>query len=369
MYIIKKIKNKKQTTTLSMTIDALRFPLALMIILLHNNPLGIQVALHNNNMDLYYLYPVYYTIQHLFTNDITRIAVPLFFFISGYLFFLKLSESPPHHHYSRKMKGLMKRIVVPYFLWNVIYILFNFMIQTFFASFIQGDQKLYADYSWSDWLHFIWYPAGGHLWFLRDLFVVSVCSLPLFFVLRNKILGLCTVLLLGVVWFLDAPKVFGLITVESFFFWSVGTYVCLSKIDFSDSQKLVLPVVLIYTYVLVVEMLLWHYDISSFIYFERLGICIGLLLALAITAKFLTKHNLQTNPLLPKSSFFIYLSHGIVLLLFCRAFTMFVPTSELSLILEYFIVPPVVAALLFWIYRLMSKYTPSFLKLLNGGRV
>lgn len=361
----------KQRPVYSLVIDALRFPLALMIVLLHNNPLGIQVALCDNNLDLYHQYPVYYSIQHLFTNNITRIAVPLFFFFSGFLFFLKYKESSSKAlsvYYGGKIKRVLKTIVAPYFIWNAIYILFNLLIQYFFAGYLQGGQLLYKDYVWSDWLHLIWFPAGGHLWYLRDLFIVSICSLPLFFVLRNKILGLCTILLFGCLWAYGTSNIFGVMTIESFFFWSMGSYICLHGIDLSSARKKLPIIAALYIVTLVVEMLLWRYGMPSFIYIERLGICIGALLTLAVTSKLLISHNLEINKLLPKASFFIYLSHSIILLFISRAYTKFTPLSEMSLILEYFIAPILVAALLVWLYKIMSRYTPSLLKVLTGGR-
>lgn len=206
------------------------------------------------------------------------------------------------------------------------------------------------------------------MWYLRDLFVVSICSLPLFYLFRNKVLGIITVLLLFGAWLLGAPNLFGIITIESFFFWGLGAFICLQGFDFTLLRKYLKPFSLLYAMVLVVEVLLWRADNDIFVYFERFGICTGLVLAISLAAQLLNNNNIKIHPLLPKSSFFIYLSHGIVLLLICRAFTMFAITQA-TLIVEYFIIPPIVAGILLWVYRLISKYTPSFLRLLNGGRV
>lgn len=355
----------------SQTIDFLRFPLAIMVILLHNNPLGIQLSLSDNNMSLYHQFPLYFSIHHLFTNDVTRIAVPLFFFISGYLFFLKYRESKEPisigNYYQGKIKGAFHSIVVPFFLWNIIYILLNFCIQTFFSAYMKGSQMHYVDYGWQEWLHYFLFP--GHLWFLRDLFVVSVCSILLFYALKNKILGIVFLIASFLGWFWGCPDIFGVVTIDSFLFWSIGAWCCLNNIDFTGLKKYVVPLGCIYMVLLVFDITLWRMDNSFFIYFERLAICLGLMFTISFTAKLLSKKDISIDPVLPKSSYFIYLSHCLLLLVVLRLYMMFVPSNEILLMVEYFVVPPVVAVFLVWAYKLMASFTPSLLKLLNGGRI
>ena len=54
-----------------------------------------------------------------------EIGVPLFFTISGYLFFLNYSK----YDYYRKIKTRTKSLLVPYLIWNTFFICVYFIIQ------------------------------------------------------------------------------------------------------------------------------------------------------------------------------------------------------------------------------------------------
>lgn len=73
---------------LSKTIDWLRFPLAMLVILIHvypqTNPLFVPIQdININNIDTLVLYSIIGRFGHYFS----QIAVPFFFFTSGYYFF------------------------------------------------------------------------------------------------------------------------------------------------------------------------------------------------------------------------------------------------------------------------------------------
>lgn len=72
----------------SRTIAFLRFPLIVGVVLIHSKMSdvvigGVKMA---NVTD----YPVFEKFMHLFSEIFPAIAVPLFFFISGFLFFYKV---------------------------------------------------------------------------------------------------------------------------------------------------------------------------------------------------------------------------------------------------------------------------------------
>lgn len=362
------------TPLYSRIIDFLRFPLAVLIILLHNNPLGIQFAMHENDMDSYNSAPVYYLLHHLFTNNIARIAVPLFFFIPGYLFFLKFCKNSdrytPMSYYSYKLKGTLKSVVMPYFVWNAISFLFFFFIHIFLSVYMKGDELRYADYTVWDWTKLLWYPASGHLWFLRDLFAVSVYSLPLYYILRNRLLGFCAIIALFVLWMIGSYHIFRVITIDSFLFWTGGAYLCIQQKDITVNYKKVLALsIIVYIILLPIEVWLWNTDNDAFLYLGKLLLCVGIVSAISSAATFLSARDIKVPSLLPKSSFFIYLSHALLLIIIVRLWMTIVPHTQSMLILEYFLVPIIASIILLMVYKLMSRYTPSILKLLNGGRI
>lgn len=363
----------------SRIIQVLRFPLALLVIFLHNNPLGIQTALSDNDLILYNQFTGYYTFQHLVSNNLTRIAVPLFFFFSGWLFFKKLKTLSSIHSQKKnvttyvfsKIKKNVFTILVPYIIWNLIFVLMNFTVQELFADSIELHQKFYSNYSLRDWISLIYYPAGGHLWFLRDLFIVSLCSLPLYYLLSKFRRGLLFVIILTIIYIFIPSNILGVISVDSFYFWILGAFLCLSDSRFLYRQRLQLFTSILYILLLIVEIVLWRSNNDRFIYVERLGICVGAYALILLTYRLLLKSNYIDTSLttsLSKSSFFIYLSHIIVLILVTRLYKSYVPITEISLFLEYCIIPPLTAMILFLVYKFMQKNLPTLMAVLNGGR-
>ena len=61
----------------------------------------------------------YNIVQVLFSQGICRVAVPMFYFISGYLFYNELKEWN-WEVYGRKLKSRVSTILIPYCIWNII---------------------------------------------------------------------------------------------------------------------------------------------------------------------------------------------------------------------------------------------------------
>ena len=97
------MENKKY---LSETIGVLRFPLMVCIVLRH-------IIIWNKEK-----YLLVNEIDHFITETFTLIAVPLFFFMSGFLFFNGVDRFG-RSEYFNKLKSRVKRLLIPYLLWGV----------------------------------------------------------------------------------------------------------------------------------------------------------------------------------------------------------------------------------------------------------
>ena len=89
----------------SNVITALRFPLMVMIVLLHASTAASYTS--EKTIYGYVIYP--------FAMWLGESGVPTFFFISGFLFFFS------NKSYVEKLKGRFYSLVIPYFLWNLCY--------------------------------------------------------------------------------------------------------------------------------------------------------------------------------------------------------------------------------------------------------
>ncbi len=70
---------------LSQTISFLRFPLIVGVVLIHSQFIGVVI----NGVEQVETtdYPVFSAVSYLVSNIFASVAVPLFFFFSGFLFF------------------------------------------------------------------------------------------------------------------------------------------------------------------------------------------------------------------------------------------------------------------------------------------
>lgn len=189
----------------SEVIKVLRFPLAMMVVFLHAEPFidGWDITDMNvGNMGANMAGIIMYSISHI----LTQIAVPIFFVISGYLFFKKL-EIWDRNEWSRKMRSRVSSLLIPYLLWVVFFCCVHIArhvvaghgmaemlsIVTQWVKEQGGILNLF-------WSSSVWEggadnvfgqkvlmsgPMPFHLWFIRDLIVMILLS-PLFYVLLHK---------------------------------------------------------------------------------------------------------------------------------------------------------------------------------------
>lgn len=111
----------------------------------------------------------------------TQMALPALFLISGFLLFKNYSISC----YSNKLKRRVRRLLVPYVIWNVTFVVFYLLCGKFIPRLSIRVASFGLDSfsgAFSKILDLTVHPIDGPLWFLRTLFVLSIVS-PLFYLL------------------------------------------------------------------------------------------------------------------------------------------------------------------------------------------
>ncbi|MDJ1471568.1 acyltransferase [Xanthocytophaga flava] len=156
-----------QTSTLTTSakrtyngIDLMKFLAAFLVISIHTRP-------------FYDIHPV---LGFLFENIITRVAVPFFFISSGFLFFTKVLETSSVSEQRKLLVGFLKRILVLYLLWTLIYLPYDLYFiykkkHDLVATLLTYLQRLLL---WGS--HF-------HLWYLLSL---MYCTVIVYFFVEIK---------------------------------------------------------------------------------------------------------------------------------------------------------------------------------------
>lgn len=189
------------TVDFSKAITWIRFPLAVLVVYLHSRPEIIGAGANLENM------PILFNLTNLISGNITRIAVPAFFFISGYLFFLNMDRWN-WKHYAEKLRRRVHTLVVPFLIWNLLVFALYFCIQTFAPSLIHNEHELIKNYGIQEYLSAFGFnlydkPICYQLWFVRDLIVLVLLSPLVYAIIANmkkcRYLAILCVVLIAVI--------------------------------------------------------------------------------------------------------------------------------------------------------------------------
>lgn len=104
-------------------IELLRWPMAVLVVCIHADFLNSDLLSNGRVINVNDLGSVYLIITYI-SQILGRIAVPLFFMISGYLFFRNFVETASLEvklsWYKKKIKGRVSSLLVPLISWNLL---------------------------------------------------------------------------------------------------------------------------------------------------------------------------------------------------------------------------------------------------------
>lgn len=353
---------------LSLKLKVVSFFAIILVVFLHSYDLTIKVDA-DQVLSLNKGYSTF--IQEFISQGMTRIAVPIFFTISGYLFFLGLKGSLSE--FEKKMKKRVKTLVFPYLLWSILGILLYLVLQS--LPVIQNffTRKLISEYSVKELLDTIFLnPIPYQFWFIRDLIMLTVLSPLLFWLLRYFKIWLI-ILLLGL-WFYNFDLI--IIANEALLFFVIGGHLSLHQQDwilshFSSKNALIL--FLSWISILTIKTTMIHLDMSSLLVtniIHKIGILIGVLATWGMYDLIVKKMNSKESKysFLFSFTFFIYAFHEPILTILKKGFYSILGQGEMISIFIYFTAPTIAILFSILIGYYLKKITPQFYSLLTGGR-
>jgi len=353
-------------------IDFLRFPLIIGVIFIHNFSTSIQIksAVYGvvSGMNM----PFMYYCSNFFSNVIARIAVPLFFFMSGFLFFInvdKLSEGV----YKNKLAGRIKTLLIPYLFWNFIVFLLYYVISLIpqLNAYINKEVDLHNFFS------YFWnnsgenggtgFPISYQFWFIRDLMMTVLLTPIIYFsVKKSKYHG---VLLLGILWYFNWWFHFDGFSLVCIFFFTAGAYFGINKRNLlEDFGKIKKNSFVLYPIIAFADLLTKKYDFN--IYIHNAGIIMGIIFCFNVVAFLFEKGWLKSTKFLSAAAFFVFVVHDPFLLIVFRklSYLIFHPQSDLALTTLYFANPILVIFCAIALYYILKRFLPRFTKVITGGR-
>lgn len=141
--------------------------------------IGVVIR-HTCNIDVYGLTSGALFWIETYISTLTDVIVPVFFALSGYLFFQNYSSNKLFS----KWKSRLKSVVIPYFFWNLIAYLFYETI-TLIPSFSHAMNSSIEPFTFIWIIKNILFGYHNITWFLRNL-IVYILAFPLLFPILKK---------------------------------------------------------------------------------------------------------------------------------------------------------------------------------------
>lgn len=303
-------------------------------------------------------------------TGISGIANPLFYFTSGYLFFLSIKSIKGC---IPKIKKRIRTLLIPYLLANTI----AFLLYATLDGISRLQPSLYGiiNFHILDWFqqdvitilkNIYWEPVAFQLWFLKDM-LIFVLFTPIIFLILNYVAQkkwstYLTIAILLASYFFTSIHVIWM---------AVGGIISLSRnIDISsavvtkgrNSAMYVCGVVFL-IFITLNALGIYNLKFHGYALF-------GVITAWILYDKIIGGRILCTNTKLAEVcsySFFIYLIHEPTLLIF-KKIPLLLSSNELALTIYFLTIPIIFVSIMFILGHALRKYIPKAFSIYTGGR-
>jgi len=306
------------------------------------------------------------TFIQIFCKYATRNAVPLFFVLSGYLFFFNFDLKT---ELLRKWKKRVRSLVVPYIIWNSLLLLLLLFIlpNVNFLDRLSSIQPLELNIKVVI-RHLTLSPAAGQFWFIRDL-IIFVLLAPVFYCcFQIKGLAIIIGLALFIHW---EPVDTSVFSSEGLICYFIGAWVGHRGIENVQVQKKSVStlsfVTLFYGLLCLTQTLLNSTGAIKDI-IAKISILVGVVVIM------LAARQIQESPLRSKIiniapySFFLYAMHSPLIRFINKFLLSFLPQSQISLFLAYLLSPILTIGICLFVARTLKLYLKNSYFILTGGR-
>ena len=374
--------DKEREKLNSDSLSLLRFPLAVVVVLVH---VFVQKWPHDTQTPRLFL-----EVSYLIDGCLRFQVVPIYFFISGYVFFLGITLTK--EKYRQKLTNRVKTLLIPYLIWNTASIL---LALAHFLPFAQAHSPYHDQFRlnlslpaflysyWDDtkgvctpletWIvpNFGICPANRPLWYLRDLMIVVLTTPLISWLLKRTRSHL--VWALGIAWFALSYFEVGHLSQLSraYFFFVWGAYISFNRKDllaqFGRLARLSGIAYAVLGLLYVASMHTGTAWVSTTI--NQLNILAGLLFACNLAAWLLRHRLCRPSPLLAAASFFIYVTHPLIVSPLRSAIARCIgSTSSLALLASHTLTTLLLIGLLTLLFWLMRQHTPRVLQVVAGRK-
>ena len=335
----------------SQTINNLRFPLSILVVCIH-----ASVVMEYAEQAVLFQY-----VCNFLSEGIARVAVPLFFSISGYLFFIK---GYAIDKYTSKLRKRVFTLLIPYIFWNAICIVAWIGITFLMPASVANSSIQISQFGLLEYIRCFWniiggaLPINGPLWFIRNLMIFVLLAPGIHYLIKTfgkymlialTCLYVCQI---GEDWF---------IKLESILFFCIGSYYSINGRNLFKKVNMGGWLTVIWITFVIVTLFIPE--------LKKTSILFGFLACRHIAYTFTTRYNAIMKPIIERSNFFIYCYHGLPIIFLGKAIiTICDVNSDLGYLFTYLFLIFIIVSCGICLYIISSKYLPNFTKTICGER-
>lgn len=353
---------QQNTVRQSLVIDAMRPLLMALVVFIHllpNRYLPVTADFSAEGL--------YIILSELISHNIGRIAVPAFFVISGYYFFVGLGDRTANlNWFAGKWKKRLRTLVLPYVIWNLLLVACIIIKNSVFSHLGWGEDDFIGQVRSLGVYGTMWgFPINFPLWYLRDLIVMVILS-PFFYWFIKKLRRVALALL--VLFYLICPGIGvpGLST-EAITFFGLGAYFGIFQLNILSFCGKYRMASYVLASILIIVSLCCNADVyhDTAIHFA----CIPAMVAFMNVVNSLRDSTLHTLSRFSSAVFFVYAIHEIYILNWTKGLFEFVfGNSTIGQWAVYFLGHFVILTVCYSLYLLARRFCPRILSVMKGGR-
>lgn len=294
-------------------------------------------------------------------EELGQIAVPGFFFISGYLFCRSLGgEKITVGDIKRKWKNRLISLVLPYVIWNLIY----YVIYLVFGR-AEASPRAILD-------AIVFYGYNPVFWYMQQLIILSVLAPFLYAVLRDS--GRKSAIFLLFLFFVVAANTntvsVHIVNEDALFYYCCGIVAVTFYDELFESEGRDMHRNLMCIGIFLFIMLGFVMTVPG-VMGDSLALYTGAIVLRRISGLLAVWFLLCCFRLgkgepagWMKITFFIYATHYLVI----RALNFIVPKSAVLLLILYLVMPAICVAAAYGGFLVLKRFIPGLCRILCGGR-
>ena len=342
---------------LSRSIEAMRFPLILLIICLH---------CYTSTSDITRGHDTYFRLIYPISLWMGETGVPAFFLISGLLLFYSKKT------YMQKIKSRFHTLLIPYLFFNGL-ILCIYLCSMFMGNSVMIVGKDLADYSLIDYMRAFWdrgvwdhgngSPLLCPLWYIRNLMVLVILSPIINYIIKYT--RLLFPIIIGFLWINAQDSAY---TFQSLTMFSLGAYFPIrdrNLIVIFDKYKVLL--VCAFLFLAIMDILHLYVYIPFSYPIHRLSLVANTIFCISILGDFMYRHHLY-SPFLSKSAFFVLCIPYPFVTYLKPIFMRINGTSDIVFVLFYLGSVLCITLLCIIVYLSLKRIMPGFVNYITGNR-